>query len=127
MILAAFLTTSVFGQSSQDRSASDYMRGKEDGRNAVSVSGVWFFAGFGLGPAGVLMAFLIKPSSSPAVFIGKSQDYIKGYTEGYRSKSVSEQSKLALTGMGTACAVFAVIILLMSIFIVEVTDAMLQP
>jgi len=121
MVLAIFLTTSVFGQVNQADTAKDYFRGREEAKNAVRVSSVWFFAGFGLGPGGVLLAYLIKPSPSPAMLAGKSQTYIKSFTDTYKQRSTSEQCKLALTGMVIAFGLYIIISMIMIIFLVKAT------
>jgi len=122
LALAAFLTTSVFGQVVRDNFTNDYLQGKMDGEAAVNVSGTWFFAGFCLGLTGVLIAYMVKPSPSSAMLIGKSQAYINGYIEGYKDKAASEQGKKALTGMAVACAAAAAFYLILIVAIIGASE-----
>jgi len=91
----------------QGTQTSDYLTGKMDGERDAKAGAGWFFAGFCLGAAGVLIAYLVKPNPSTALLVGKSNEYIMGYTEGYRDKSAKKQGSIALSG----CAVFAVVYL----------------
>ena len=83
--------------------ASDFLQGKMDGEYDAKASGAWFFAGFCLGLIGVLIAYLVKPTPSTASLVGKSQEYITGYVEGYKDKGAKLQGQKALYGLGTLC------------------------
>lgn len=62
---------------------------------------LWFFAGCGLGVLGVVGAYVIKPDPPTSRLIGKSQEYVSYYTDCYRAKAVSIQTKNAWYGCGT--------------------------
>ena len=112
LVLAAFLSTAVFGQVPQTDSGNEYLQGKMDGEAAVNASGLWFFAGFCGGLIGVLIAYTVKPTPSTAALVGKSQSYINGYVEGYKSKSGSKQGMLAIAGCAVGWAVAIAVILI---------------
>ena len=59
---------------------------------------MWLGVGCLLGLTGVLIAYLVEPSPSPMVLIGKSPEYVAVYTEIYRRKAKSLRTKYALYG-----------------------------
>jgi len=122
LILAAFLSTTVFGQVPQGDTGNDYLQGKMDGEAAANASGMWFFAGFCGGLIGVLIAYSVKPTPSTGLLIGKSQAYINGYTEGFKEKSGSEQGKKALLGWGIACVITAAVYLILIVALADEAD-----
>jgi len=83
----------------------DYIKGKSDGERDTGALFGWFWAGFFLGPLGVLIANLHKPSPPAGAFIGKSQTYVAGYTEGYRNVCARKQGRKAIYGCGTMCLI----------------------
>ena len=112
LVLAAFLSTAVFGQVPQGDSGNDYLQGKMDGEAAATASGMWFFAGFCLGLVGVLIAYLVKPTPTTAHLVGKSHAYINGYVEGYKDKAGSKQGSKALVGLAAYCVVWLAVYVL---------------
>jgi len=122
LVLAAFLSTGVFGQIPQGDTGNEYLQGKMDGEASANASGMWFFAGFCGGLIGVLIAYSVKPTPSTALLVGKSQSYINGYIEGYKDKSGSEQGKKALLGWGISCVLTAALYLIIWVIILEDED-----
>ncbi len=97
MILAVLIAAPVFGQ----ESVTQYMEGKFAGEKDAQSNPLWFVAGLGCGPFGVAGAYLMKPSPSGGSMVGKSSDYVLGYTDGYRSKSASKNGVMAWAGWGS--------------------------
>ena len=98
----------------QDSGGTEYLEGKMDGENDCRVSGAWFFAGFCGGLIGVIIAYVVKPSPSTALLTGKSQTYIMGYIDGWKSKGSSMQGKKAISGWATFCVIYLSVILALS-------------
>jgi hypothetical protein len=105
MTAVVFLSVPLLAQAQTTAGADDYLKGKTDGERDAKASAIWFFAGFCFGLLGVLVAFLVKPSPSTGAMIGKSQIYINGYIDGYKSKSAKKQGSLAVSGCLLAVAV----------------------
>ncbi|MBA7604968.1 hypothetical protein ES703_12096 [subsurface metagenome] len=64
-----------------------------------NVSGpLWFGAGCLFGILGVGAAYLIEPSPSAVGMLGKSPEYVAVYTDCYKDKGSSIQTKNAWTG-----------------------------
>jgi hypothetical protein len=103
--------------------STDYISGKMDGERDAQGKGIWFVAGlpgvccYGVGLGGVLFSFLVPPSPSQAALIGKSGEYIMGYTEGFQSKGRLKNAKYAslgcLVGTGIEVAFYVIFIILM--------------
>jgi hypothetical protein len=98
--------------------STDYISGKLAGERDATGRGIWFFAGlpgvccYGIGLGGVLCSILIPPSPSEVVLIGKSGEYIMGYTEGYQSKGRWKNAKYASMGCALGTGITAAIYLL---------------
>jgi hypothetical protein len=103
--------------------SSDYISGKMDGERDAYAKGIWFLAGlpgiccYGIGVGGVLCSFLVPPSPPQASLIGKSGEYIMGYTEGFQSKGRLKNAKYAslgcLAGTAIETALYVIFVLLM--------------
>ncbi len=106
MLLLVFVGQPVVALA-QSSDGSDYFEGKMAGEANAKATAIWFFAGFCGGLLGVIIAYVVKPSPSPAEYMGQSQAYINGYIEGYKSKSAKMQGGKAVAGclLGTALSV----------------------
>jgi hypothetical protein len=103
--------------------STDYFSGKMDGERDAQGKGIWFVAGlpgvccYGVGLGGILFSFLVPPSPSQAALIGKSGEYIMGYTEGFQSKGRLKNAKYAslgcLVGTGIELAFYVIFFMLM--------------
>jgi hypothetical protein len=103
--------------------SSDYISGKMDGERDAQGKGIWFVAGlpgvccYGVGLGGILCSFLVPPSPPEAAIIGKSGEYIMGYTEGFQSKGRLKNAKYAtlgcLAGTAIGTALYVIFVLLM--------------
>lgn len=76
----------------------DFAQGKLDGERDAKGNPIWFLAGVGCGIIGVGIAYLVKPSPPAAALIGKSSEYVLGYTDGYQNKSRSKNATYACGG-----------------------------
>ena len=81
-----------------DQDMSEYMQGKIDGEMDAKGNPLWFFAGAGCGICGAGAAYLIKPKPPAANLVGKSGDYVLGYTEGYQNKARNQNTMWACGG-----------------------------
>ncbi len=79
------------------------LQGSADAKGKGSKA--WFLAGCFLDLIGVGAAYLIVPDPPAESLMGKSSEYVMGYTEGYKDTVRSEDTKYALYGFGTEVAV----------------------
>jgi hypothetical protein len=99
----------VTGQT-QNPTSEDYLQGKMDGERDAKGNGLWFLAGlpglccYGVGGLGVLGSFIWVPEPPVEQLMGKSTNYILGYTEGYKSKAKRKNMKSASLGCGIGTA-----------------------
>ena len=73
---------------------------------------LWFGAGCLFGILGVGAAYLIEPSHSAMGLLGKSPEYVAAYTDCYKDKGRSIQTKNAWTGCLIGAATETVIYLI---------------
>jgi len=66
---------------------NDYLQGKMQGELDAKGNPLWILAGLGCGIFGAGAAYFTKPSPPTTALLGKSTEYILGYTEGYQNKS----------------------------------------
>ena len=93
----------------QQATMSDYVQGKIDGERDAKGNPLWILAGAGCGIFGAGAAYLIKPSPPAHALIGKSTEYVLGYTEGYKNKARSENTKWACSGWLLSFAVLLLV------------------
>lgn len=84
-----------------------------------NVSGpLWFGAGCLFGILGVGAAYLIEPSPSAMGLLGKSPEYVAAYTDCYKDKGRSVQTKNAwigcLVGSAAEAAIYTIYVLLIA-------------
>jgi hypothetical protein len=78
--------------------ANGFAEGKVDGERDARGSAGWFCAGFLCGIFGAGAAFFMKPGPPAPALIGKSSEYVMGYTEGYQNKARNENTMWACGG-----------------------------
>jgi hypothetical protein len=107
-------SATVVGEGSKD----DYIQGKMDAEQDYRDQPVWILAGLAgtglcllIGCAGILVAFVAAPSPPADRLLGKSTNYILGYTEAYKHKGKRANAKWATIG----CTLAAVINLIINI------------
>jgi len=59
---------------------------------------MWLGVGCLLGWVGLLIGYLVQPSPPATALMGKSPEYVVAYTEAYKEKMKSLQTKYALVG-----------------------------
>ena len=114
LFLILFLfTTSLVAQEQtvENQMKQDYLEGMRDGEEIATGNFIWFFAGF-LFPYGNIAAYLIKPNPPASAFIGKSAEYIQGFSKGYSEKSRNKNVRYSLIGTGTLIVTGVVIIII---------------
>ncbi|MDP4164544.1 MAG: hypothetical protein Q8898_15720 [Bacillota bacterium] len=92
----------------QQSAMNQFAVGKLDGERDAKGNPLWFLAGAGCGCFGAGFAFLMKPSPDAQSLVGKSSDYVLGYTEGYKNKGRMKNTSYACAGWAAFVAVYAV-------------------
>jgi hypothetical protein len=82
----------------QQPSDGGYAQGRVDGQRDGHGNAVWGLAGCLLDWIGILVAYLVAPSVPGTALMGKSPEYIQGYTEAYQSKSKLQNAEWAAGG-----------------------------
>lgn len=93
----------VFSQAQQP---SDFLQGKMDGERDAKGNFLWFIAGVGCGIFGIGAAYIVKPEPSATALVGKSSDYVLGYTEGYKEEGRSKNTTYAAVGCLTWSVIY---------------------
>ena len=112
----------------------DFEQGKSDGERAAHGSIWWFLSGCGGGCAGLLSAAYITPQClgialgvagglasvtapfsqppypSGSIYIGRSQDYVRGYTEGFQQRGMIWNIVCSSSGCLSGVAAGAVVV-----------------
>lgn len=109
-VLAFLMVVCPFSSSLAQTTPSDYVQGKMDGERDARGNPVWFLAGLGCGIFGLIGAFVIAPSPPTHALVGKSSDYVLGYTEGYKSKARSGNAMYAAVGAITWVVIYLAVI-----------------
>jgi len=109
-LILIFISVPVLAQTASQ--TSDYMQGRADGEAAAQGNAVWFAGGLVFGCLAVGYAYLLySPSPPSAALVGKSGDYVQGYTEGYQKKMRKLNGSYALTGWSVWLLIWSLIIL----------------
>ncbi len=104
ILLAVVLLVTPILMNADDSTSSAIIAADRDAKANTS-GALWFGAGCLFGLLGVGAAYIIEPSPSAQVLLGKSPEYVAAYTSEYKSVGRSIQTKNALTG----CVVGAVV------------------
>ena len=83
---------------------------------------IWFIAGCLGGVLGLLIAHMVQPSPPATKLLGKSPEYVAVYTDCYKRKAKSIQTKTALTG----CAVYAGCVVVLVVAYVAIIAAVVS-
>jgi hypothetical protein len=110
-ILILFLIPSIFtvplsAQMTVEERA-EYLQGVRDGRLASHSNIVWIAAGFCLPVGSSIATLFVRPDPPPEALLGKSQYYIKGYTRGYKNRTVLKNLRSTFIG---SCAIFVILV-----------------
>jgi len=82
-----------------------YEEGLLDGKKQAKGQIGYFFAGCCLGAVGIIIPAVVEPTVPSDQFVGKSINYIQGFSEGYKNKTKSDNIRNAAIGFGTTAAV----------------------
>lgn len=72
---------------------------------------LWFLAGCALTWVGVVGAYVIKPNPTATKLLGKSPEYVAAYTDCYKDKAVSIQTKWAWIGCGVSAVAYLIYVI----------------
>ncbi|MBN1350547.1 hypothetical protein JXJ21_14115 [candidate division KSB1 bacterium] len=108
LILVIIATSGIIAQ----ESTGTYLDGKADGQRDAMGNAMWILAGFGCGIMGVVAAYIHKPSPPVYALVGKSPEYVLGYTEGYQTKARSRNLWYASAGLGAMLVVSIAVLVL---------------
>ena len=108
-ILILFLIPSIFivplsAQMTVEERA-EYIQGVRDGRLAAHSNIVWVAAGFCLPVGSSIATLFVRPDPPPEALLGKSQYYIKGYTRGYKNRTVLKNLRNTFIGSCIICVI----------------------
>jgi hypothetical protein len=78
--------------------ADDYLRGRMDGERDAKGNPIWLLGGFACGILGIGGAYVMKPDVPSVALIGKSSEYVLGYTAGYQEKARNQNVLYATAG-----------------------------
>ena len=84
-----------------------FAQGKMDGERDAKGNALWVLAGAGCGIFGVGAAYFMKPSPPAQALVGKSADYVLGYTDGYQNKARNANAGYACGGWAAFIAIYA--------------------
>lgn len=101
----------------QQGEISEYFQGKIDGqRDGKSSSKIlWLAGGCLLGPLGILIGYILPPSVPGDRLIGKSPEYVQGYTEGYREKGREQNALWAAGGYLIQSSLLSIYVVLLMV------------
>jgi len=90
----------IFGPMSEVAQSGDeeYKAGRLHGEREAKGESGWIIAGLLLGPIGITLAYLLKPSAYAGNIENRSPEYTRGYREGYRERTVKYNVDAAATG-----------------------------
>jgi len=103
LLILVIFATPLLAQQTTD----EYLQGKLDGERDAKGNPLWFLAGAGCGIIGAGAAYLIKPSPPASALIGKSAEYVLGYTEGYKNKARNQNTTYACAGWAAFVLIYA--------------------
>ena len=91
---------------------NNYSQGLIDGeRNGTEASSrVWLAGGFFLLIVGFIGSLILVPNPSAEALVGKSPEYIEGYTKGFKSSARSKNSEYAAIGCISSIIIGSVVL-----------------
>lgn len=98
LALALIAAPGMAQVSKGDAEYGTYAQGKMDGERDAGGSFIWFVWGLLCGVLGVGAAYFMKPDPPTAVLVGRSSDYVQGYTQAYKDKGRDKNVTWACLG-----------------------------
>jgi hypothetical protein len=93
------VATPLLAQKSESK-VDEYMQGRIDGESSGKGSAGYLLLGLACGAIGFVAAAVSEPSPPAEIIMGKSQGYVLGFTDGYRSKA--KRGNMVYAGVGWA-------------------------
>lgn len=106
-LIALMIATPVLAQ----QAINDYTQGRRDGERDAKGNVIWFLGGFCLGGTGIIGAYITKSEPPTMALLGKSSEYILGYTEGYQKKNREKNTMYACAGGLTLIATLVIVLI----------------
>jgi hypothetical protein len=110
LLLLILILIPLLGQSQFDKFLPpDFVQGKQDAAKDAKGNVLWTLGGCLLGPLGVFMCYLKPSPPPPENLMGKSDDYVRGYTDAYRPKKNARDAAWAWAGMAGCYGITALL------------------
>ena len=103
--MLAFVLTVSPALAQPASTTSDYTQGRVDGQERAGGSAAWILSGLACGLLGLIPPLLFVPNPPSHALVGKSSDYVLGYTDGYKSKSKSKNVVWAAVGAAVSIGI----------------------
>ena len=97
LIATSIIATAAYSQGTNTNGGT-FTEGLMQGQMMAQGNTAWLVGGFCCGIFGVAGAYLIEPSPPAQMLIGKSAEYVMGFTEGYKNESRKKNAKYAGIG-----------------------------
>lgn len=109
IVMTSIPVTSLAQQLEEKPVVETYDQGKIDGEHDAKGHSAWILAGFGCGIIGAGVAYFKKPNPPAELLIGRSEEYIWGYIDGYQNKGRTKNLNYACGGWLVAALVILAI------------------
>lgn len=106
-LIFTMIGTPIFAQYQNSEYVKGNLQGWTDGK--ADANFVWFLAGLGCGIFGWGAAALTNPTVPAGQLMGKTQDYVLGYMDGYKVRK-KKQSTYAAIGWLVALVIYGAVI-----------------
>ena len=98
VIAMSLMIMPLYTQSTNATTQNDYMEGLMQGEIEAQGNAGWIAGGFCCGVTGILGAYIFEPSPPAHLLMGKSTEYVMGFTEGYKTESKKRNAQYAGIG-----------------------------
>ena len=98
LIVMSILVAPISIYSQDTAKAGTFTEGMMQGQMAGSGNAGWMLGGFLCGIFGVGGAYFVEPSPPIHLLMGKSTDYVMGFTEGYKKETKKKNVQYASIG-----------------------------
>ena len=98
LIVMSVLVAPISIHSQDTAKAETFTEGLMQGQMAASGNVGWMLGGLLCGVFGVGGAYFVEPSPPVYMLIGKSNDYVIGFTEGYKKETKKKNVQYASVG-----------------------------
>ena len=98
MLIAISIIAAPLPVYSQDINGGTYMEGLMQGQMMAEGNAGWILGGFCCCIFGIGGAYLIEPSPPMHMLMGKSTEYVMGFTQGYKDESKKKNTQYAAVG-----------------------------